>query len=72
MVGSNMNQKIFSQQRPMYLKRRLLRLLKNTKIATIDVTNQRETALVWGKTIYNVIVWQDKRTVDQCEAQSQI
>jgi len=35
-------------------------------IATIGITNQRETTVVWdkhtGKPIYNAIVWQDTRT----------
>ncbi|GAA2177087.1 glycerol kinase GlpK [Leucobacter tardus] len=35
-------------------------------IATIGITNQRETAVVWdrttGKPVYNAIVWQDIRT----------
>lgn len=39
-------------------------------IAAIGITNQRETTLVWdrktGKTIYPAIVWQDRRTADQC------
>ena len=41
-------------------------------IATIGVTNQRETTLVWdrntGKTLYNAIVWQDRRTAEYCES----
>jgi len=40
------------------------------EIASIGLTNQRETAVVWnketGKPIYNAIVWQDNRTVDFC------
>ena len=35
-------------------------------IATLGLTNQRETAVIWeratGKPIYNAIVWQDTRT----------
>lgn len=35
-------------------------------IASIGITNQRETAVVWdkttGKAVYNAIVWQDTRT----------
>lgn len=42
------------------------------QLAGIGITNQRETTIVWdratGKPIYNAIVWQDRRTVDQCEA----
>lgn len=40
------------------------------KVAGIGITNQRETTLVWdrqtGETIYNAIVWQDRRTADYC------
>ena len=43
----------------------------NTKILTIGITNQRETAVAWnkktGEPIYNAIVWQDRRTKDICE-----
>ncbi|ARN73197.1 glycerol kinase GlpK [Oceanicoccus sagamiensis] len=40
-------------------------------IAGIGITNQRETTVVWnrstGKALYNAIVWQDRRTAEQCE-----
>jgi len=40
-------------------------------IAGIGITNQRETTVVWerrtGKPIYNAIVWQDRRTADECK-----
>lgn len=40
--------------------------IKATDVATIGITNQRETTVVWdkntGKPIYNAIVWQDRRT----------
>lgn len=40
-------------------------------IVSIGITNQRETTLVWdkhtGQTIYNAIVWQDRRTSDLCK-----
>ena len=40
--------------------------LKSADIATIGITNQRETTVVWdkhtGKPVYNAIVWQDTRT----------
>ncbi|CUH59631.1 glycerol kinase GlpK [Thalassobacter stenotrophicus] len=43
-----------------------------SEIASIGITNQRETSLVWhrdtGKPIYNAIVWQDRRTADTCTA----
>jgi len=41
-------------------------------VAGIGITNQRETTLVWdrktGETIYNAIVWQDRRTAEHCKA----
>ena len=41
------------------------------KILSIGITNQRETTIIWnkktGKTIYNAIVWQDRRTQEYCE-----
>ena len=40
--------------------------IEPTQIASIGITNQRETTVVWnketGKPIYNAIVWQDRRT----------
>lgn len=40
-------------------------------IATIGITNQRETAVVWDKNtgipVYNAIVWQSRQTMDICE-----
>ena len=39
-------------------------------IASIGISNQRETTVVWnkdsGKAIYNAIVWQDRRTAEFC------
>jgi glycerol kinase len=39
-------------------------------IASIGITNQRETVVVWeratGKPIHRAIVWQDRRTADTC------
>ncbi len=39
-------------------------------IAAIGIANQRETTLLWeratGRLIHNAIVWQDRRTADQC------
>jgi len=39
-------------------------------IATIGITNQRETAAAWdrstGQPRHNAIVWQDRRTTDRC------
>ena len=40
-------------------------------IASIGITNQRETTVVWnkntGKPIYNAIVWQCRRTAGMCD-----
>lgn len=40
-------------------------------IAGIGITNQRETTVIWdrrtGKPIHNAIVWQDRRTADNCK-----
>ena len=45
--------------------------LSSTEIASIGITNQRETTVVWNKVtgipIYNAIVWQDRRTSEYCE-----
>ncbi len=42
------------------------------QIASIGITNQRETTVVWdkktGAPIHNAIVWQDRRTADICDA----
>ncbi|MBL7728260.1 MAG: glycerol kinase, partial [Dinghuibacter sp.] len=51
-------------------------VLENNKIApeevaAIGITNQRETTVVWdratGATVYNAIVWQDRRTAAYCD-----
>lgn len=40
-------------------------------IASIGITNQRETTVIWDKEtgipIYNAIVWQSRQTIDICE-----
>jgi glycerol kinase len=52
--------------------REVLRQLRaqSQPVAAIGVTNQRETTLLWdrrtGIPVYNAIVWQDRRTADQC------
>jgi glycerol kinase len=44
--------------------------VKPQNIASIGITNQRETVVVWdratGKVIHKAIVWQDRRTSDMC------
>lgn len=41
------------------------------RIAGIGITNQRETTILWdrktGQSIYNAIVWQDRRTAPLCD-----
>ena len=41
------------------------------QIASIGITNQRETVVLWekatGKPIYNAIVWQCRRTAEMCK-----
>ncbi len=41
------------------------------QIASIGITNQRETTIVWDKKtstpVYNAIVWQDRRTIPLCK-----
>lgn len=43
-----------------------------TDIASIGITNQRETTVVWnrrtGEPLYNAIVWQDRRAEPTCAA----
>lgn len=45
--------------------------IKVDEIASIGITNQRETTVVWdkntGKPVYNAIVWQCRRTTDICD-----
>lgn len=45
--------------------------IESSDIASIGITNQRETTVIWnkntGKPIYNAIVWQDRRTAHYCE-----
>jgi len=46
--------------------------LKAAQIASIGITNQRETTLLWnrqtGEPVYNAIVWQDRRAEPTCAA----
>lgn len=45
--------------------------IRPQEIASIGITNQRETVVIWdkntGKPIHNAIVWQDRRTADICD-----
>jgi glycerol kinase len=44
--------------------------VKASDIASIGITNQRETVVLWdrktGKTVHKAIVWQDRRTSEKC------
>ncbi len=45
--------------------------ISSGELAAIGITNQRETTIVWdkhtGEPIYPAIVWQDKRTANECD-----
>ena len=45
--------------------------IHSDRIAAIGISNQRETTVVWdrvsGQPIYNAIVWQCRRTAEECE-----
>lgn len=62
---------IWSSQAAVLAEALLKAGLKPTDIAAIGITNQRETTIVWdretGKPVYNAIVWQDRRTSDECD-----
>ena len=44
--------------------------LRARDVAAIGITNQRETTIIWeratGKPIHRAIVWQDRRTAEEC------
>jgi glycerol kinase len=50
----------------------ILRNLPAGSIASIGITNQRETTVIWdrktGQPVHNAIVWQCRRTAPRCEA----
>ena len=45
--------------------------ISSKDLASIGITNQRETTIVWdkntGQPVYNAIVWQCRRTANMCE-----
>ncbi|VWX37806.1 glycerol kinase GlpK [Exiguobacterium oxidotolerans] len=45
--------------------------IKPSEIASIGITNQRETTVVWnketGKPVYHALVWQSRQTADICD-----
>lgn len=47
-----------------------LRAVMDDDVAAIGIANQRETIILWdretGRPVSNAIVWQDRRTADQC------
>lgn len=59
-------------ERQLFVARKLIaRLgLNSDEIASVGITNQRESVVVWdretGKPVYNAIIWQDKRTSQFC------
>ena len=50
--------------------RDVLDQMEAERVAAIGITNQRETIVVWdratGEPIHRAIVWQDRRTADEC------
>jgi len=62
---------IWSSQASVITEAILKENLKAENIAAIGITNQRETTVVWDKEtglpVYNAIVWQDRRTAEQCD-----
>ena len=62
---------IWSSQLAVALEAMALVNASYEQIASIGITNQRETAIVWnkhtGEPVYNAIVWQCKRTADYIE-----
>lgn len=45
--------------------------LAGETVEALGITNQRETVVLWekstGKPVYHAIVWQDRRTAEECE-----
>ena len=62
---------IWSSQASVIAEAVLRENVKADEIAAIGITNQRETTIVWdkktGAPVYNAIVWQDRRTSEQCD-----
>jgi len=50
--------------------REVLDHAESDRVAALGITNQRETIVVWdrstGEPIHRAIVWQDRRTADEC------
>ncbi|MEO6134914.1 MAG: glycerol kinase GlpK [Ginsengibacter sp.] len=66
---------IWSSQASVITEALVKKNIDAAEIAAIGITNQRETTIVWdkatGQPIYNAIVWQDRRTSQQCDALKQ-
>ena len=62
---------IWSTQASVITEAILKENLKAENIAAIGITNQRETTVIWdretGVPVYNALVWQDRRTAEQCD-----
>lgn len=63
---------IWRTQRDVAVKAMKKASVKPGQIASIGITNQRETTILWdretGKPVYNAIVWQCRRTADICRS----
>lgn len=63
-------QEIWTSQSTVMVESLINKGIRADQIAGIGITNQRETTIVWdrktGKSIYNAIVWQDRRTASFC------
>jgi len=61
---------IFSTQRQVAREALEKKKIPLKDLMAIGITNQRETTIVWdrqsGEPIHNAIVWQDRRTAEQC------
>jgi len=61
---------IFSTQREVAREALEKKKIPLKDLMAIGITNQRETTIVWdrqsGEPIHNAIVWQDRRTAEQC------
>ena len=64
-------EEIFSSQYSVMMQAIADSGISASQICAIGITNQRETTIVWdkntGKPIYNAIVWQCRRTADDCD-----
>ncbi len=65
-------EEIWTSQSSVMIEALVNKGIRTDQIAAIGITNQRETTIVWdrktGKTLYNAIVWQDRRTAAFCDS----